>query len=100
MVTEVALIAIRPGEGPAFEAAVAQAAPVFRAARGCLGMSLERTVEQPELYRLVVRWATLEDHTVHFRGSEGFQQWRALAGPYFASAPEVRHVVEISRYFG
>jgi heme-degrading monooxygenase HmoA len=55
-------------------------------------MKLLRTVEQPSLYTLMVTWETLEDHTVHFRGSEEFQQWRQLVGEYFAKPPQVTHV--------
>ena len=43
-------------------------------------------------YRLVVGWTTLEDHTVHFRGSEAFQSWRALVGEFFAAPPQVEHM--------
>jgi len=100
MITEIAHLTIDPARSTAFEAAVAEAAPLFRAARGCLGMALERTVEDAGKYRLVVRWQTLEDHTVGFRGSPGFQQWRALAGPFFTAAPEVWHVEEVGHYFG
>ena len=35
--------------------------------------------------------ATLEDHTVGFRGSPAFAQWRAIVGPFFAAAPQVEH---------
>lgn len=91
MILEMANIEVNPGAEAAFEQAVAKAAPLFAAARGCQGMELHRVVETPTRYILMVRWATLEDHTVHFRESEAFQQWRALAGPHFASPPDVHH---------
>src|SRR5664279_2398870 len=99
MITEIALITIRPADSTRFESAVAQAAPLFRGAPGCQGMALERSVESPERYRLVVRWATLDDHTVRFRNSEAFKAWRALAGPFFTVPPAVEHVHEVGRYF-
>ncbi len=92
MITEIVEIEVKPGEEAAFEAAVAQAIPVFRRSKGCHGMELQRTIEKPSKYRLFVKWETLEDHTVHFRGSENFQEWRRLAGPFFASAPTVEHM--------
>ncbi|TAJ74711.1 MAG: antibiotic biosynthesis monooxygenase [Phenylobacterium sp.] len=95
MILEMAHIEVKAGAEPAFEAAVAQAAPLFAAARGCQGMELHRVVEAPRRYILMVRWATLEDHTVHFRESEAFQQWRALAGPHFAAAPTVEHTAVV-----
>jgi len=91
MVLEIADIVIKPGTADQFEAAVAAAAPLFRRARGCVAMSLRRCVEQADLYQLHVEWQTLDDHTVHFRNSEDFQEWRRLAGPFFAAAPVVTH---------
>jgi quinol monooxygenase YgiN len=92
MITEIAQIEVHPGHEQEFEAAVAQALPYFLAADGCDGVDLHRSVEHPSRYRLMVRWETVEHHTVTFRGSEGFAKWRALAGPYFAAPPQVEHV--------
>ncbi|MDZ4309809.1 MAG: antibiotic biosynthesis monooxygenase [Cypionkella sp.] len=79
-----------------FEAAVALARPHFLAAAGCLGLSLHRLIETPQVYRLVVIWRSLEYHTVTFRGSEGFQAWRTLAAPFFAHPPVVTHTTTIN----
>lgn len=92
MITEIAQIEIRPGREEEFEAAVAQALPLFLAADGCDGVDLHRSLEHPSRYRLMVRWETVERHTVTFRASEGFARWRALAGPHFAAPPQVEHV--------
>ena len=88
-VVEVAEIRVTDPAG--FEAAVAQARPHFLAAEGCLDLALHRVVEAPDTYRLVVKWRRVEDHMVTFRGSEGFQKWRALASPHFAAPPVVTH---------
>ncbi len=50
-------------------------------------------METPGRYVLQVNWETLEDHTVGFRESPAFAQWRAIIGPYFAQAPHVEHFV-------
>jgi heme-degrading monooxygenase HmoA len=91
MIFEIAEIEVKPGEEILFEAAAAKAVPLFERSRGCRGLELQRSVETPSKYRLVVKWETLEDHTVHFRGSTEFQEWRRLAGPHFASPPVVGH---------
>ncbi len=39
----------------------------------------------------MIFWDTVENHTVDFRGSPAFQDWRAIVGPYFASPPVVEH---------
>lgn len=91
MIRETAELTIDPAQEAAFLAAVAQAVPIFRAAAGCRAMQLDRVIESPGLYRLQVLWERLEDHTVTFRGSRGFTDWRALAGPYFTAPPKVDH---------
>ena len=94
MVLEIAQITVKPGMEAEFEAGVAKAAAVFKRAKGCQAMALQRSIEKPERYRLFVTWATLENHTVDFRGSADFQEWRKLVAHCFASPPEVEHVTQ------
>jgi heme-degrading monooxygenase HmoA len=94
MFLEIAQIDVKAGMEQEFEAAVKQAAPLFHRAKGCQSMELMRSVENPQRYRLFVRWQTLENHTVDFRGSADFQEWRKLVGHCFASPPDVEHVRE------
>jgi heme-degrading monooxygenase HmoA len=91
MIYEIAEITIQPGTGADFEAAVREAVPLFQRAAGCISMRIDRTIERPETYRLVIGWETLENHTVDFRGSDDFAAWRALVGGFFAEAPKVEH---------
>jgi heme-degrading monooxygenase HmoA len=91
MITEIAQIEIKPGSERDFEAAVAKARAAFGRAKGFHGFELHRSIEKPARYRLMVKWQTLESHTVDFRGSENFAEWRALVGQHFASPPEVEH---------
>lgn len=99
MVTEIAQIEVKPGMEAEFEAGVKNAAPVFKRAKGCHGMELQRSLEKPSRYRLFVKWATVENHTVDFRGSADFQEWRKLVGHCFASPPEVEHVAQAVQGF-
>jgi heme-degrading monooxygenase HmoA len=99
MVLEIAQIEVRPGLEAEFEAGVAKAAAVFQRAKGCIGMELHRSVERPTRYRLFVRWETLKDHTIRFRGSVDFQEWRGFVGHCFAQPPEVEHTVAAVRGF-
>lgn len=95
MTTEIARITIDPTRAAEFEAAVAKAEPLFRADGGCTGFALQRMIEAPGTYYLVVGWISLEAHTVVFRATEAFQQWRALAGPFFTLPPEVIHLEDV-----
>ncbi len=99
MVLEIAQIDVKSGTEAQFEAGVAKAVPLFRRAKGCKGMELQRSVEKPARYRLFVQWETLENHTVDFRGSADFQEWRKLVGECFDKPPEVEHVNRIVHGF-
>ena len=99
MIHEIALIEVKPGTEAAFEAAVVQAEPLFRAAKGCRSMVLQRSIEHPLQYRLVVGWDSVADHEEGFRASEQFAQWRALVGPHFAQPPKVEHVATVLTAF-
>ena len=95
MIYEIAEIDVLPGHEAAFEAGVAKAAPHFKAARGCSSFALNRSIEHPQRYRLVVGWDSVDDHMIHFRESAGFQAWRDLVGSHFADVPRVEHVASV-----
>ncbi|MFG1291016.1 antibiotic biosynthesis monooxygenase family protein [Xanthobacter versatilis] len=99
MVYEIATLDIKEGSEAAFEAGVKEAAPFFQKSRGCRGLSLQRSVESPSRYYLVVTWDTVEDHMVHFRNSPEFQEWRRLASPHFVSPPSVEHTSVVGTFF-
>jgi heme-degrading monooxygenase HmoA len=96
MVLEIAEIEVTPGKEMDLESGFRKAQPLFERAKGCLGVSLHRSLEKPSRYRLFVEWETLENHTVDFRSSADFQSWRALVGHCFAKPPEVEHVTAIA----
>ena len=92
MILELADIRIQPGRQAEFEAAILHGVDtVIAHAKGFCGYEVRKGIESPERYLLMIRWATLEDHTVGFRQSEAFGQWRAIVGPYFAEPPRVEH---------
>jgi heme-degrading monooxygenase HmoA len=91
MITEIAQIDVKPGTEAEFEAAVIKAKAIFGRSKGFHGFELHRSIEKPQRYRLMVKWESVEAHTVGFRESENFTAWRALGGPYYASPPEIEH---------
>lgn len=95
MIHEIATITIDPKSAADFEAAVAQARLHFETAKGFASFGLDRSIEHPERYRLVVGWESVEAHMVDFRASEGFAKWRELASPFFVGAPSVEHVERV-----
>ena len=92
MILEVADIRIAPGQQAAFDEAVQFGlSTVFSRAKGFQGWKVNKSIESPERYLLMLFWDTLEDHTVAFRGGPLFTEWRAFVGPFFASPPVVEH---------
>lgn len=91
MILEVAMLDVRAGQTGAFEGAFREAAPILSGMPGYLGHELQRCFERPNRYVLLVRWRTLEDHTVGFRGSAGYQRWKALLHHFYDPFPTVEH---------
>jgi len=99
MFVEIAQIDVKPGMEAEFEKGVAAAVPLFERAKGCHGLSLHRSVERPNRYRLYVDWDTVENHTVDFRGSPDFQEWRKHVGHCFQEPPYVEHTKQVNKWF-
>ncbi len=91
MILEIAILNIRAGEEAAFEEAVAKGSPIIVRSPGYVSHELRRCIETKGRYVLLVRWETLEAHTIGFRESPAFPAWRAIIGPFFASPPVVEH---------
>jgi heme-degrading monooxygenase HmoA len=92
MILEIADIRIHAGQQAAFDEAMQRGAhTVISRAKGFKGWKVNKGIESPERYVLMIFWETLEDHTVAFRGSPLFAEWRAIVGPFFATPPVVEH---------
>ncbi len=92
MILELADIRIQPGQQAAFNEAIQRAiSTVIAKAKGFQGYTINKGIENPERYLLQIFWDTLENHTVDFRESPAFAEWRAIVGPFFAGPPTVEH---------
>ena len=92
MILELADIRIQPGQNAAFDEAITRGVrDVISQAKGFQGFKVNKGIENPQRYVLQIFWDTLEDHTVGFRQSEAFTQWRGIVGPFFAEPPVVEH---------
>ena len=92
MILELADFSIQPGQNAAFEEAIQRGLKtVMTRVEGFEGFKVNRCLENPQRYVLQIFWTTLEDHTVSFRESPAFAEWRAIVGPFFASPPVVEH---------
>ena len=92
MILELADIRIHPGQQAAFDAAIQRGVnEVISKAKGFAGYKVNKGIESPERYILQIFWDTLENHTVDFRQSPAFADWRAIVGSFFAVPPTVEH---------
>jgi len=92
MILEIADIRIKAGMQAEFEKSVQLGLnTVFPKAKGFRGHAIQHCIESPERYVLILKWDTLEDHTVAFRGSPLFAEWRAYVADFFAHPPHVEH---------
>ena len=102
MILEVADMRIAPGQQAAFDEAIVRGlTTVACQAKGFRGWKVNRSIESPERYLLMIFWDTLEDHTVgFFRLGPLFAQWRAIVGPHFAQPPVVEHFTLVGKSVG
>lgn len=91
VILEHALLPVRPDHEDAFEAAFAEAKTIIAGVPGFRSLTLSRCLERPGTYLLLVEWDGLEDHTVGFRGSQEYHQWRELLHHFYEPFPTVEH---------
>ncbi|HEY9499587.1 MAG TPA: antibiotic biosynthesis monooxygenase [Terrimesophilobacter sp.] len=96
MILEHAILPVTPGKEGAFEQAFAIARAFIEASPGFLGITLSRGIESPSSYLLLVRWESVEAHEVGFRGSEAYQEWRALLHHFYEPFPVVEHFTSVA----
>jgi heme-degrading monooxygenase HmoA len=95
MVLEVAILDVKTGQNATFEAAFQQAAPLIASIPGYVSHELQHCLENSQRYILLVQWQTLEAHTVGFRQSAQYQEWKRLLHHFYDPFPTVEHYVAV-----
>jgi heme-degrading monooxygenase HmoA len=95
MILEVAILDVVPGQEAAFQASFAEAKRIIASMPGYIRHELKRCLEKTSRYILLVSWEKLEDHTVGFRGSAEYAQWKSLLHHYYDPFPTVEHYVDV-----
>jgi heme-degrading monooxygenase HmoA len=95
MVLEIADFAVRPGTEDEFAAAYREAVAFVTRTPGFRTARMTRSIESPSRFVLLIEWDSVEAHTVGFRESDGFGEWRRLIGPYFDGPPHVEHFNDV-----
>ena len=91
MILEVAILDVTPGTETEFEAAFKRASPIISSMSGYISHQLQKCIENQNRYILLVHWETLEAHTVGFRGSDEYQEWKRLLHHFYDPFPTVEH---------
>jgi heme-degrading monooxygenase HmoA len=95
MVLEHALLDVISGLEVEFEEAFSRARDVISKSPGFISLKIVRGIERPSSYLLLVEWETLEDHTIGFRQSARYAEWREILHHFYDPFPVVEHFVEI-----
>ncbi len=96
MILEVAVLNVRPGMAPEFEAAFTEASSIISTMPGYKSHELQRCIEVANRYILLVNWESLEAHTVGFRQSPEYQRWKKLLHHFYDPFPIAEHYESLS----
>lgn len=91
MILESAFLYVKEGEEKQFEKDFKVAGQYISSIQGYLRHSLHRCLEQNNKYLLLVEWKNLEAHTVGFRQSAAYLEWKRLLHHHYTPFPVVEH---------
>lgn len=95
MILEVVILEVKSGLAAEFELSFKLASPLIAAAPGYMSHEIRRCLETANRYILLVRWQKLEDHTIGFRQSAAYQEWRTLLHRFYNPFPIVEHYEQV-----
>lgn len=95
MILEVAILQVKPGLSNEFESNFRKASRIISQMNGYISHELQKCVEVDNKYILQVKWELLKDHTVGFRTSPAYEEWKALLHHYYDPFPVVEHYIDI-----
>ncbi len=98
MILEVAILIIKSGQESAFEFAFEKAGQYISLTKGYINHSLQKCLEQENKYILFVNWESVEDHTIGFRQSAQYIEWKNLLNHFYDQNPVVEHYVTMVDY--
>jgi heme-degrading monooxygenase HmoA len=91
MFLEVAILDVRPGQGHLFESAFEEARKIIANSPGCRRHELHLSADRAGRYILLVWWDSIESHTIGFRESSEYQEWKRLLHHFYDPFPHVEH---------
>jgi heme-degrading monooxygenase HmoA len=97
VILEIAILNVIAGQEADFEAAFHEASPLIASMKGYIAHELQRCMETRGRYVLLVEWESLEYHTIGFRRSPEYQEWKRLLHHFYDPFPIVEHYEAITR---
>ena len=95
MILEVAVLDVKPEYKSDFEVAFQKAQKIISSMDGYISHQLQQCLEKENRYLLLVNWQNLKDHTIGFRGSPKYQEWKKLLHHFYQPFPQVEHFQRI-----
>lgn len=95
MILETAVLHVKPELADTFETSFEKASQYIASIKGYISHELLLCIEKEHQYLLLVKWETLEDHTIGFRQSEAYLEWKKLLHHYYEPFPVVEHYKKI-----
>jgi len=95
MVLEVAHLIVIEGKETEFEKSFIEAQKIISSMPGYISHQLQKCIEVDNKYLLLVKWETLEHHTIGFREAEKYNEWKKLLHHFYSPFPKVEHYEEL-----
>lgn len=91
MVLEAVMLQVKANMELEYETAFRDASKLIASMKGYSSHELQRCMEVKGRYLLLVRWETLEDHTIGFRNSKEYKSWKKQLHHFYDPFPTVEH---------
>ncbi|WP_347551754.1 antibiotic biosynthesis monooxygenase [Pseudalkalibacillus hwajinpoensis] len=95
MILEAVMLQVKQGMEKEYEEAFNKASEIILSMKGYISHELQRCMEVEGKYLLLVKWETLEDHTVGFRQSKEYQEWKKQLHHFYDPFPTVEHFEKV-----
>lgn len=95
MLLEVVILNIKTDLDNDFESSFNKASSIISSVNGYLSHELHKCLEVEGKYLLLIKWETLEAHTVGFRSSPEYQEWKKLLHHFYEPFPTVEHFEKV-----
>ncbi|MGG3927865.1 antibiotic biosynthesis monooxygenase [Metabacillus fastidiosus] len=91
MILEAVMLHVKQGVQEEYEQAFQEASVIISSMKGYISHELHRCIEEEGKYLLLVKWESLEDHTIGFRQSYEYEKWKELLHHFYNPFPIVEH---------